>query len=486
MNGAISCSTKRYGSISGMLLTSTRFFQRFYSNSSSLEHPFFKLSKIEQFALSFSQTRQSLANGADIFPICVENLNGMSKQLTLSSLDLSNNVTKWLLHYRTRCINSNQNTLLPLNEKVDKPSVYITKEKYPQLTEIVELFENDTLATTDPVALNSLIDYTLLNNHSGLYAENIYSFLLHNYGNSSDKLNLIVGSIRLHLNNKLDYFPDIENIVFKILITVNKLPKNTDISSFDRIFQDLLQGISSRFTLETIFSGFNNKILNQLLDYQLMWRQSAIESKVLFSLLMSRNVRPLDKNICQYLSLLDNKTKDLKPKDAKLQKLLYLSDFRGMIEQHPPIELVEFLVPLCDTINELRSILQIIKKQGDKQIHYFNEVLPLLLNQYSFVLVPGDTIYPSIEIGDLFDTVNEIYQGNIPNEFLQKIIILMVSRWMYSKAATIIDSHPSLKNSDFLQELGSHVHRRDTIERQRFLKHFKIPLKVRSTRSYII
>lgn len=479
MNGAVSSVTMRYGSISRVPATSYKLFQRFYSKTGSMEHPFFKMSKMEQFALCFSERRTSLANGAEIFPACVDDLNGMSKQLRLNSIDLSNKreVNKWLLNYRNKCMGMKPDLFVSIDNSKMAAHVYITKEKYPQLNEIVELFESDKLATSDPVILNSLIDYTLLNKHSGLFVENIYTFLLHNYTHSIDALNLIVSSIRLHLNSKLDYFPDIENIVSRILITVNELPENADIASFDPIFQDLLHGIASRFSLETTLSGFNSSILNQMLEYQLVKCQNTVQSKILFGLLLTRNVRPSDEIICLYLDLLNEKTKGFKPLETKLQKLTYLSDFRELIEHNPPIALIYFLIPLCDTLNELRNVVEIIKNLGDKKQQYFNDTLPFLLEQYKSVLNRDKSIYSPVEVANLYDAVKDANKGNFPEKFLKEIIVLLVSKGNFSKAAHIIDNHPSLNDSSSLNELSCYFCEGDTTEKKKFVKHYNISMR---------
>lgn len=488
MNGAVSTVKMRFGPIPRITATSYKLFQRSYSKAGSMEHPFFTMSKMDQFVLCFSERRTSLANGAEIFPTLVDDLNKMSKQLRLNSIDLSNKreVNKWLRDYRNKCEDSKQDSLLSIDGPEVVPPVYITKEKYPQLNEIVQLFETDKLVTTDPVILNSLIDYTLLNKHSGLFAENIYTFLLHNYTHSVDALNIIVSSIRLHLNNQLDYFPDIESIVSKILTTVNKLPENTDIASFDPIFQDLLNGIASRFSLETTLSGFDNSVLNQMLEYQLIRCRNTVQCKILFGLLLSRNVRPSDEVVCLYLDLLNDKTKHLEPLDAKLQKLTYLSDFRSLIEQSPPIALIHFLIPLCDTLDELENIVKIIKNQSDMKQQYFNDTLPFLLDQYKSVLKWDKSIYSSVEVVDLYDTVKDANNGIFPEKFLKDIIILLVSRGNFSKAATIIDSHPSLKDSELLNELNEHLCEEDTTEKIKFVKHYNISMKAKDHKTTAI
>ncbi|KAK5782077.1 hypothetical protein RI543_000399 [Arxiozyma heterogenica] len=456
---------------------------RFYTTSNlknGLAHPFFKLSPMEQFSLCFSERKTSLANGSKIFPIFTEDLSNMKQTLQLNSINLSNKkeVIKWLQKYDKEVnVESSKSKLKNFGTNKDgtMPTSFINKEKYPQLNEIIELFKNETLITKDPVTLNSLIDYFLLNNQSGIFAENIYIFLLNEYSDSIDKLNLILGSLKLHLNNKLDYFPDIENIILKILISINKLSNYPKIEFFDNEFHNLLKNISIKFNFQDTLSPFNDAVIHQMLQYHLFKTQNLIECKFLIGLLLSsRHIRPSNELLHCYLNLLNKKTQTLSFKDSKLQKLIYLSDFRILIEQYPTIELIRFILPLCGSFNELRNILNIIMKQ-DNSLQYFETLTDLIIKQYEVVCQWDKSIMGSVEIIHLYNCFNVIYKGQIPVDPLNKILILMGSNGNYSMIAYILNQNKGLqKDSGILKEIINEFPPNDSLEKKKFTKLFKL------------
>lgn len=454
---------------------------RFYTISNlndGLSHPFFKLSSMEQFSLYFSERNTSLANGSKIFPTFTNDLSRMKQTLQLNSINLSNKgeVTRWLAKYNKEV---NVEPLKIKLKSVDTikdhkiPTSFINKEKYPQLNEIIELFENETLITKDSITLNSLIDYFLLNNQSGVFAENIYIFLLNEYSDSIDRLKLILGSIKLHLNNKLDYFPDIENIVSKILISINKLSDSSQVQSLDDSFQELLQDISIKFNLEDTLSSFNDTIIYQMLQYHLFKTQNLIECKILVSILLStRHIRLSNECLHQYLYLLNKKTQNLNFKDSKLQKLIYLSDFRTIIEQYPTIELIHFILPLCNSFNELRNILNIILGQ-DNSLEYFETLTDSIIKQYEVVSRWDKSILGSVETVHLYNCFNVTYNGQIPVDTLGKVLMLMSSNGNYSMMASILNQNKELQeDSRILKEIMNKLPSNDSIEKQKFIQLF--------------
>lgn len=456
---------------------------RVYSIShagNGLFHPFFKLSAIEQFTLCFSERKTSLVKNSKIFPTFTDNLSTMKQTLQLNPINVSNkkDTIKWLEKYNKEVTDD------PLNGKLKSfdtvihktiPTSFINKEEYPQLEEIIELFENRTLITNDPVTLNSLIDYFLLNNRSGIFAEDIYIFLLNEYSDSIDKLSLILGSVKLHVNNKLDYFPDIENIISRILTSINKLPNSSRIKSFDNSFQDLLQKISSKFNLEDTLSLFNDTVILQMLQYHLFKTQNLIECKILLSLLLSiRHIRPPNEFIYQYLMLLDEKTQVLNFDVSKLQKLIFISDFRNLIEKYPTIQLIQFIIPLCTSFTELRNIMDIILGQ-DNRLQYFETLSDRIIKQYDIVTLRDKSILGTVEIVNLYNGFNVTYNGAIPLDIMSKILMLMISNGNYAMTATILSQNKQLKeDSKFLKQLVSRFPSTNSIEKQKFIKLFNI------------
>lgn len=461
---------------------SSNFLIRLYSNGravSAFEHPFFSLSEMDQFTLCYSERRRSLANGEPIFPIFVEDMKSMKKILCLQAVKFSNSreIMKWLHDYTrmTKIVLPTRTKLISMESLTFTiPSQsFLTKEKYPQLNEIIELLTGEQdLNKVDPIALNSLLDYILLNDRSGLFVENIYLFLLQNYAYSLDKLMLILGSIKLHLNSKLDYFPDVETIVSQVLLTITLLPEDIQMEPFDDIFQDLLQKVTVGANLEVKLSKFNNTILSQLLKYHLTRCPNLFQCKIVFSILLSRKVRPSNDLIHRYLQILEERTKNLHFMESKLQKLIYLSDFRALIKQSPSIELIQFIIPLCQSGSELQSVLTIISKQ-DNNIQYFDKVTEQLLDQYQLLLTKDKSSCVSISMIDLFNVLSEAYEGKIPEKHLKNIMYLLLSEGNYSMVTKIILGNESLWESDTIKEITIKIPQEDSPAKKKFIQFLK-------------
>lgn len=447
------------------------------TNFNSVEHPFLRLSPHEEFIVHFGVSWEPLALKGNKFVQLNKDIKQMTTTLQLMPLDLSNQneTIKWLQRYKhITDWKSDGENLSALDEFTHKlPKTFVTLSKYPQLREIIDLFQDqEMMSISDPIALNSLMDYILLNDKAGLFAENIYLFLLQTRTVSIDQLNSIVGSITMHLDNKLDYFPDVEQLVSQILVTLRTLPSVKNIDHFDALFQKLLQKMTLKFTMGKNLSKFSVPLVGQLLEYHLFQTKRLIDCKILFEILFSKKVYPSKSMIIQYLDLLKQRTDTISTGNAHLQNMVYLSGFRPVIEsKHPPEELLEFLIPLCKDNSDLKIIINIISQLDGKESQYLNRVSKLIISQ--FQNFQDKNVYTSMELISFLKLLESINKNEIPSDVLKDITRLLTSVGNYSMVAHLITKYNILQDTLYITQLENVVPSKDSFDKQKFLKQLE-------------
>ena len=371
-----------------------------------IAHPFYRPSMIEGFTLCYKHGKPSLLDGRPCFPVLEDGAKLIVHMRSLK-FDRVQGLSKWISAYWKSLDDLTVSQVEPpkvvQNEEIvelNRPS-FLNTTVLPQLEDAIELLKNEELRQKGlqeaQLALNSLIDYIMLNTKSGIYTEDIYVYLLQNCCESTFEMKVLISSIISHIeSSKIDQFSVVEKLLSQTLYIIDQ--------KLTTKFAEELQTDIVRL-LEVIHHRFVGEHLRPIIDYQLFKYhikcQNTEESfRTLDNLIRQSGCIPNDEALESYLSLLQLKfpTEDIDlssmdPKNEPLRsKLLlnkfmrystlrlgYLSPLTTLLHHGPTKGVLHFLIPLCTHFNELLCLVRLALSASGPE--------PEPLDQRSFELI---------------------------------------------------------------------------------------------------
>ena len=197
-------------------------------------HPFYDPTDLECFTVCLNQSNPSFLQGKQQFPKVVKSARFMDHlELEIVGTDMkfksNKNLSSWVANFRSFLNNINElndnRNFVEITQKdiinFNRPG-FIDEKILPRITEITELMkQNSKENPVEGLALNSLIDYILLDSGRGIFAEDIYIYLLQQQCNNLEDINLILKSIEYHLNTAVfDQVNILEHLFSQILLTI--------------------------------------------------------------------------------------------------------------------------------------------------------------------------------------------------------------------------------------------------------------------------
>ncbi|CCK73109.1 Aep1p KNAG_0M02560 [Huiozyma naganishii CBS 8797] len=378
-------------------------------------HPFYRVSGRERLLMCYGDGPVALADGRPVFASVIEGKAGVG-QLVMGPVKLQNKagVSQWLKEYTQRIDEESAVTLQECHlagEGASRKTLLTRDDR--RLQEVVQLLEKqdpDEGAAADSVALNSLIDYILISrHHSGLFAEDIYSFILGDprLVDTLEKVSLVIESVQGHMYTKLDHLRAVEPLLVQALQVADFLKNCTteQHTAFDFTLDKLFQTVNRRFNYNDCLRHFEPHVLLLLLRHYLHKSMAAIRAKTVIERMIQQGIKPPQDSIDAYLRLLESK--------SRKEKLVFIADFRPLIENAPSVTLLSFCIALCQHYNEIMCLVNIVMKQPQEQREQLLEALfPQLVTKCEECSAKGknSNLHKS---ADLCGVLNLFAQNNI-------------------------------------------------------------------------
>lgn len=353
-----------------------------------------------------------------------------------------------------------------------KPSK-LTKVNTPMMAQLRELFGRRDSQQVNSRTLNAIVEQFVSNQDLGVFSEDVYLYLLQHHVNSAEKIISIIESIKLHLKSNIDQFNVIEALVLQILVSLKRNELHLTKPLVDS-FEDLLADVNDRFHIQNCETQFQPIVSQEILEFYVKVRKLA-DSKRIFTDLIAKNLCPAERVTVSYLAALSDEVSN-----DRLKEFALISDFRPIIERAQNPKTFFYLIPLCRHLDEVTSLLTIIKKSKNVK-----EILDV--NIVSFISkiagIKNDPLITSACLCSLYRMASPFYSQNLPEKFTKAFVLAFARLANYTMAASIMERDTVSLSADFLKAILSNLERGknnklnelDAILEKEFIERCMIP-----------
>ncbi|CCF55470.1 hypothetical protein KAFR_0A00320 [Kazachstania africana CBS 2517] len=349
-------------------------FLRYNPPPEKLIHPFYRATPIEQFRLCYKQRNTSIANGKPIFSSLILHPKTFKTILTPISLKFNSNIGlhKWVNDYNLNLSTRKIQLCQLSNDTIPKFHLHDISDDQ-QFKEIIQLMSRSKceMEAIKPLALNSLLDYFMLNSDKSIFLEDAYFSILQKHTHSIEGLKLVLGSMSMHIElSVIDQFRTVEKLLFQALNTFNQLNTVKPIPLSELFFL-----IDEKFHLEHhCTESFKPYIIEELIHYYTKIKDITTAKNLLNKLIFVNNIIPSISTISSYLDLVREKSQAKNKKYCRQKQIIYISDLMPILEQpsstlrKAKLLILKFLTPLCIHYNEILSLMRILKENNDMKL----------------------------------------------------------------------------------------------------------------------
>lgn len=407
-------------------------------------HPFYSPSATEELTTCFTESYPSLLNGKRIVPAVERNSNEARLEMRSLKFRSVRGVVDWLATFKS--IRDSDTDYVLLDDKLIsdlvKPSK-LTRNNTPMISQLHDLFGTHDSKKINSRTLTAMVEQIVGGHESGFFCEDVYLYLMQHHVNSPEKMIAIIESIKSHLKSHIDQFKVIEALILQVLVTLKK-DKLRLTEPLVKSLNDLLTEVNDRFHIPYCSTQFQPLVEQEILELCIK-THNFTDSKRIFSDLIAKKYCPVEKVTVSYLRAVNEQY----PKET-LKEFALISDFRPIIKRAQSPIVFFYLVPLCRHLDEVRSLLTIIKSSKNVK-----EILDVNVTSFisKIMSLKNDPLVTSASLCSLYRMVSPFYQSKLPERLSKAFLLAFIRLEAFTMAASILKRDTIILTDDLLKSV---------------------------------